>query len=120
MNDAATHVADTIDGAADLLTSKGWTQGAYHNRETGEHCLVGALLATASMPLALYRVTCPGAREAMAEVAEYIRREQLFSSPPITITDEFVLVNFNDADGRTKDDVVNLLRKTAIDVRSRA
>lgn len=118
MNSNTAHTADTIEAAADLLTSKGWTQGTYHDETNGTHCLVGALLNIGALGT-YQQAMCASSREAMAEIVAYAQREQLI---PLNahVNHEYLLISFNDCHDRTEGDVVNLLRKTVIDIRSRA
>lgn len=86
-----------IDKAADLI-EKGWVQRAYHIKETKwfglrekhSYCIVGALRAT-------------NAGEYLRDKAYTKIREHLGKQPE----------HWNDARGRTKDEVVGMLRTVA-------
>lgn len=88
------NAADVLDQAADILERDGWTQGEWGF--TGQpHCIDGGLIAAANTD-----ADYSGALEA---IAVHLRTTHLLA--------------WNDADGRTADEVLAALRDTAADLR---
>jgi hypothetical protein len=97
MDDLA--VAKVLEDAADVLLTRGWTQGAYH-RPTGEVCLSTALRIFDCSQDGTIRVN------ARAALSQYLGGASL--------------TDWNDDPERTEGEVRDALLHTAKDLRNRA
>ena len=85
---AVENVADVLDAAADIIIESGWTQGAFE--DNGCFCLDGAIMRA------------KGVYDTLLEL-DYVRRATGWPSA----------IMWNDAPGRTEDEVVAKLREAA-------
>lgn len=100
--------ADDLDAAADILITDGWCQGQYSD-EQGRVCALGAI-GKAIIGNAYGHLTSDATAEAryqaaIGAVAAY-RADSVYGIP-----------EWNDEPGRTEDDVHDLLRNTAKQLR---
>ena len=87
-------VVDVLNRTADILEDGGWVQHAYET-DKGEHCLIGALEVAAP-----YGTLYSEARNALFDVVG--------TSP----------LSWNDMPGRTKEQVIAVVREAAANVDS--
>jgi hypothetical protein len=90
--------ADTLNRAADLLEEFGWCQNALGSKALGEMCAVGALC---------------DAHKDLGAGPEIFRDVLGALGLPLTETAADKLAGWNDASGRTKDQVVARFREAA-------
>lgn len=105
--------ADRLEKAASIIEQRGWTQGELLNRQTGAVCAYGALNFVFGEPLLHGDVAWPeDATEratALGEIVEeHLSREVGYWSE---------LTDYNDADGRTGDEVIAAFRRVAAKLR---
>lgn len=95
-----TKVADMLDDAADNLERNGWTQGALQEHD-GRRCAMGALGA----------VRCTGNEASLIAIGamSYLAIEvgATYDLPDVAIAE------WNDAEGRTEQDVLDAMRRAA-------
>lgn len=96
-------VAKVLETAAEVINERGWCQGIYR-KDSGEVCAIGALV-TADCRLELGGQAYPRAVGAVSGAAHRLDPEVMS------------VVEWNDRPGRTKDEVVQLLRDTAEEFR---
>lgn len=84
--------ADVLNAAADLIEENGWCQG-WSEDSLGRHCTLGAVAAVGK----------PEPAEVITNAVEHLRRA----------TGVVGVASWNDEDGRTKEEVVETLRKAA-------
>lgn len=106
--------ADILDEAARVLDEDGWTQGVYHDDDTGERCAVGALISACGgldwlTPNPIIDETVVDGTVALTELARYI-------GLPSTADIE----DWNDEPGRQQHEVIDALRHTAKHLRGGA
>lgn len=96
-------VADILTQAADLLEERGWCQNRAEDRD-GHFCAVGALDA------------------ALGVVEPYLTLGGLFSEAVRALRAHIgtSVVCWNDAPGRTADEVIGLLRRAAAQLEAQA
>ena len=104
-------VAAVLEQAADLIETKGHCKGVYFS-PTGEHCLVGALAEV----IKLYDM-CNWHDAFQFEGALVALKTELWGNPLRADVD---LMNWNDMKDRKSDQVVDLLKTTAKDLRNRS
>lgn len=96
-----------LEKAAEVLETDGWCQRVKHAPD-GSHCLMGAIeearIKGAPQVYGFYDTLCR-----LAEFGQEIPE----SGPTTPIS----LVMWNDAPGRTKDEVISLLRRSAAELR---
>lgn len=92
-------VSDVLNGAADLIERDGWVQG--HYRTTEGYCIAGAIDQTLGIidDDELHVQLWPVAQAARVQV--------------LAIVDDVAPTLWNDAPGRTKEEVVAALRAAA-------
>lgn len=102
------NTSDILNKAADLLQSGGWTGGTDGMRVNGPHCLEGAIQAAT------------GAEPGFYGPNEY---PYLFTHPcpagdavkaHLNLLPDRDVYEWNDADGRTAEQVIEVLRATAL------
>lgn len=99
--------------AADIIGERGWTQGDYIN-EAGCVCAVGAIRAAAAEQAGLdnFLDVLDGDAVLPVGLSDAARRAELLAGAHVD--DPFGgLVGWNDAEGRTADEVVTILRAAA-------
>lgn len=88
-----------ISRAAQILRTGGWCQGDYSNYTTGEHCIVGALLAASTVE---------------GQDAAYSRAKTLVRLAIGIYPDTGGSIpRWNDEPGRTVDEVLDALERAA-------
>lgn len=108
-------VAQTLEKAADLIETKGWAQGGTGRGPAGEMCMSVALWEARNDHFLSLEYAALGnayhvaLREAMSLPMCSCERIQCGSGIPL----------WNDDPGRTKQDVLDALRKTALTVREK-
>jgi hypothetical protein len=121
MND----VAGTLEKAADILETVGWTQGAsvhYEPAPDGSLTHIAGFCATG----ALYRARCNGieydnAVSAMAyEIVGDYTDPRLDGKSWLIGLRSATVVEWNDTPGRTKYEVIDMMRRTAKNLRNEA
>jgi hypothetical protein len=88
-----TEVADVLDGAADLIEKVGWAQGMWRT-DKGEVCITQAIADASPFRTCSYREVVP-----LRDV--------------IGLPWDMSLVRWNDAPGRTEQEVLDALRASA-------
>jgi hypothetical protein len=95
---------DLIDAAADWLDTHGWIQGQIAINKLGQACLAtGPHAASACAMGALFLAVGPGNITLLSIIASDVCSAWL----------DMPLETFNDAEGRTKAEVINALRTIA-------
>lgn len=114
-----TDPADILEAAADLLETKGWTKGAYHrdmynesDDDDGQHaasyCAAGAIR----------RVTgCYDFTRARRE--SFVNRATDIEKMLAREVGELTLPGWNDKPERKRDEVIDLMKEVAKDLRNR-
>jgi hypothetical protein len=111
-----TDPAEILEAAADVLETKGWGQGCEFKMENGERtafCAIGAIrevIGFYNIEQTLFFTTMVLAHEAM-DVSNRVAG--------LMDTDQGSVVSFNDKPGRTADEVIDLFKLTAKDLRNR-
>lgn len=117
---AAKDVADAIDDAADLIEERGWCQGAAMNVR-GEFCMVGAIhyavyggwkyVSEKSSKYADYASNSAKVKAAWSQIFKFL--PDMKGNRPR----RHRIIKYNDAAGRTKQEVLDVLRAAAKDAR---
>lgn len=109
MNDILT--SDVLDLAADEIQRRGWVQGSSGWREQGAVCLEGAIAAAMGsswMETPLHELwSCPAYQAVAEHLGKDATMKNRYSEP------KYHLWQFNDARGRTVEDVIAVLRAAA-------
>ena len=100
-------IAEVLDQAHDILLADGWCQHKLH-QETGEHCSVGAISETTRWRYAIKIA----AESALAEHLGLPRSTRWHLACER-------IIPWNDAPGRTIDDVLDAFRGAAKDLRNK-
>lgn len=95
-------IADALEETADLLERDGWIQGAYANPQ-GQHCIVGAMSMVADETA---KVRPHAFRYFLIEAVQHV-------IPPEQVRSTSTIVDWNDTQGRTKQEVLDTLRLAA-------
>lgn len=109
--------------AADIIGERGWAQGDYIN-EAGCVCAVGAIRAAAAEQAGLdnFLDVLDGDAVLPVGLSDAARRAELLAGDRLVANDDGShvggilfggLVGWNDAEGRTADEVVTILRAAA-------
>jgi hypothetical protein len=105
---AQSQVAADLRAAAEVLRRDGWTQGDYYDFETGCHCVLGALIAAAGGPKATHPMDlAPPATRSRFDPAVKAVIDHLGFDYGLHVVD------WNDAPGRTADEVIAALLAAA-------
>jgi hypothetical protein len=128
VNDYPTDPADILEQAADLLETKGWCRGFFEDN-AGRHCAVGAIryvTGQQAVEQEIYALgttpnmyLCKKFKEVMTASVDatniLAERLQTWRSP-----DDYVYIpTWNDEADRTADEVIDLMKHTAKDLRNR-
>jgi hypothetical protein len=111
-----TDPAEILEAAADVLETKGWGQGCEFKMENGERtafCAIGAIrevIGFYNIEQGVFFTTMVLAHEAM-DVSNRVAG--------LMDTDQGSVIRFNDEPGRTADEVIDLFKLTAKDLRNR-
>lgn len=103
-------LADILDDAADLLERKGWIQGRYSN-ENG-HCAVGAITRVCGLYDAV-SLTVPDMVEVRSQIEAAYQVERVLRNILAERGGPLHVQTWNDKKGRTKQEVLDLLREGA-------
>jgi hypothetical protein len=105
--------SDWRERAAQIIEERGWCQGSFAD-EFGQVCLGGAILAAFDLD-PLKPDWTPAAREAIDAVGQEVLPDPDADLNDTLLDDGYldVLGLWNDADGRSKDDVIALLRRAS-------
>lgn len=104
-------IADVLDNAADLIESKGWIQNAY--RDANGYCSVGAIMGVFNL-VELNQEDEAHSDEHidfLTDSAEVALIRKLRDKGAIGV--EAGVIGWNDASGRTKQQVLDLFREVA-------
>lgn len=98
--------SEILNKAADLIEERGWGQGSetWNNHNGAGLCLEGGILAATGMKLTDDFEACPAYRAVWAHLENDDRWGAYRGS----------LYNWNDAPGRTAEEVIEVLRATAL------
>lgn len=120
MDDKGDRIADLIEAAADYLDSHGWCQGA--SRQLERVCLAEAVARTARQPKYYF----PLLADALRVISAHLQAEMGSLPNGLSLKeisgsmDKYALLFWwNDAEGRTAEEVIATLRKVAISQRER-
>lgn len=113
-------IADCIDAAHDVMLERGWARGILVHPETGGVCVLGAISVARNMrshfsaipyhyPQHQKDALADGAIAALNSAAGIVSTLPLFGCEPVEV--------WNDELERTEDEVFDLLRNTAKQVR---
>ena len=106
-----------LKAAARQLEEHGWKQGAYGNYSQGACCAAGAVLKVEERQRGMWVAaeelrdfdSLPG--KAIKRLSKFLRQRGLAARKVPTLQDHHdVVVKWNDADGRTKLEVIQALR----------
>jgi hypothetical protein len=112
-----TDPAEILEAAADVLETKGWGQGCEFKMENGERtafCAIGAIREV----IGFYNIE----QGIFFTPAANLAHEAMNLSNRVAglmHTDQGSVVGFNDEPGRTADEVIDLFKLTAKDLRNR-
>lgn len=107
MSEVDEQAARILESTADLLEHDGWTRGTW--AAWGRRCLVGALNSATCTELEISRSRGPRFMRVRDQAAEHL--SQVIWGYAYNHVVE--LTNWNDAEGRTKSEVLDVVRKAA-------
>lgn len=108
-------IADILEGAADVLDANEWIKNWYQEDEDGRaYCAVSSI-RSARRRLAYH----PGLEnDASAALSRFLRVNDIFPNYPFIPNSAAVVMRWNDRMASTQEEVVEVMRQCAKDIRN--
>jgi len=101
--------SQVLRAMADVIRTEGWVQGTYFDSETGNVCLIGAR----NTVFGGYPSDYPDKYRKMVDAVTEVLALLVANYPPgvSPVTQEGIVISWNDVDGRTVDEVLRLIKQ---------